>query len=258
VVLARVLVIVLAIAPALIAQPAAGGPPRPRETVFSLIVQGGWLMIPIGLCSLIVATLANERAVSLRRRRVGSPEMLEEIYRALPSRARRTREAVEAAGAVCEGSGTIVGDVLRAGVEKIHRDEAHAQTVLEEATAKEAHFLKRRLRPFSIVASLAPLLGLLGTIFGMIVCFEQAAGTEAASRADTLARGIYMALVTTAAGLCVAIPALVVYHYFQGRADRIVDTLEEAATEMLEHYYGAPAARSIKPARVPEEVGGET
>jgi len=214
------------------------------ETVFSLILHGGWLMIPIGLCSVIVLTIAIERAASLRKLRVGSAELLEDIYTALPSRARIRKDSVVAATVICEESKTIVGKVLGVAVQKIHRDETHAQTFLEEAAAKEAHLLKRRLRPFSIVASLAPLLGLLGTIFGMIVCFEQAADAEAASRADTLAKGIYKALVTTAAGISVAIPALVIYHYFQGRVDRIVDTLDETATAFLDHYYGGLAVRS--------------
>jgi biopolymer transport protein ExbB len=213
------------------------------ETVFSLILHGGWLMIPIGLCSIIVLTLAIERAVSLKKLRVGSAKILEDIYSALPSRSQLRKDSIASAAAVCEDSNTIVGNILLVAVRKIHRDEAHAQTFLEEAAAKETHFLKRRLRPFSIVASLAPLMGLLGTIFGMIVCFEQAADADAAARADTLAKGIYKALVTTAAGISVAIPALVSYHYFQGRVDRIVDTFDETATAFLDHYYGDGAVR---------------
>ncbi len=224
-------------APAVQAAPPAA--PRPRETVFSLTVKGGWLMIPIGLCSIFVLTVAIERAISLRRSRVGASAILERIFDDLPPRGRITRDDVAAAIALCDADDSVLGRVLRSGVEKMHRDEVHVQEFLREAAAKELHVLKRKLRPFSISASLAPLLGLLGTIFGMITCFENATAVETAARADSLARGIYEALVTTAAGLCVAIPAMALYYYFYGRVDRIADLVEETATELLDHYYGA-------------------
>lgn len=217
-----------------------------RETVLSLAVKGGWLMIPIGIASVVVLTWTIERLVSLRSSRVFSPGLLEKVFEVLPARGQAVREDVAKAARLCDEEGTLVARVVRTGVEKIHRDETHAQAFLEESVAKEVHLLKRSLRVFEICASVAPLLGLLGTIFGMISCFERAAVADTASRADTLASGIYMALVTTAAGLCVAIPALLVHHYFLGRADRIQDALEGAATEFLDRYYGSPAAVRIR------------
>lgn len=215
----------------------------PRETVFTLMVKGGWLMIPIGLCSVIVVTWTLERLISLRRARVSAPGLLEEVFETLPRREKADPEDAGAAAGVCDASDTVVGRVLRVGVEKSDRDESHAQTFLEEAAAKEVHVVRRSLRPFEICAAVAPLLGLLGTIFGMIRCFEKTTLADTASRAETLATGIYQALVTTAAGLCVAIPALVIHHYFLGRLDRIQDLVEETASEFLDHYYGTGSAR---------------
>lgn len=231
-----------------------------RETVFSLAVKGGWLMIPIGVASVVVLTWTIERLVSLRGSRVFSPGLLDRVFDALPARGQAVREDIAKAARLCDEEGTLVARVVRTGIEKIHRDETHAQAFLEESVAKEVHLLRRSLRVFEICASVAPLLGLLGTVFGMISCFERAAVADTASRADTLASGIYMALVTTAAGLCVAIPALLVHHYFLGRTDRIQDALEEAATEFLDRYYGSPAAIRLRRdlARAPSVPGDRT
>jgi biopolymer transport protein ExbB len=236
---------------------------RPRETIFSLLLKGRWIMIPMAVCSLVLVTFAIERAISLRRARVGSMDILEAVLAALPSRARATREQAAHALEACDASNSLVGRVLRAGVEKIHRDEAHAEQALEEAAAREAHLLKRKCRPFNVIAALAPLLGLLGTISGMITCFEQATIADTASRVATLTRGIYEALVATATGLTIAIIALILYYYYLGKADRAVDRIDEAATRFLDHHYGLPmaarprsqAAAQAHPPHHPVEAG---
>jgi biopolymer transport protein ExbB len=213
-------------------------------------------MIPIGMCSVVVLTWTIERLISLRKARVYSPELLSEMFELVPSRSRATKEHVKEATAHCESQETIVARVVQAGVEKLHRDESHAQTFLEEAATKEVHLLNRRLRPFEVCVAVAPLLGLLGTVLGMISCFEKASLADTASRADTLASGIYVALVTTAAGLCVAIPALLIHHYFLGRVDKVQDAVEEAASEFLDHYYGtATMVRVRKTASVQRDEG---
>lgn len=228
------------------AVPAAAPPPGLRgeeETVFSLLVRGGWLMVPIGICSIVVLTVAIERAISLRRRRTNPPGLLETVFDSLPSTARDLRRQREVAQNI-DAAPSVLGSILRAGILKVHRGPAHTETFLNEAASKQVHLLKRRLRPFYVIGSLAPLLGLLGTVYGMITCFENAASADAASRAESLAKGIYGALVTTAAGLTVAIPSIVLYHYFQGRVDRLVDEFEESVNDFLEHYFedGAVAA----------------
>jgi biopolymer transport protein ExbB len=215
---------------------------KPRETILSLIVKGRWIMIPLGICSIILVTFAIERALSLRQGPVGRPELIDEVFERLPPRGRATREHIAAALAACDESRSIIGRVLHAGVEKVHRDEAHAQAHVEEAAAREAHVLKRKLRPFQVIFGLGPLLGLLGTISGMITCFENATAADASARVATLTRGIYEALVATATGLFVAIIALIIYHWFQGRVDRVIDRIDEAGSRFLEHYYGVPAS----------------
>jgi len=225
--------------------PADTADAQPRETLLSLIAKGRWIMVPLGICSMIVIALAIERAISLRKKRIGSPEILDRIFHELPARARATREQVARAIAICNASESIIGKVLRAGVEKIHRDEAHAMEALEEAGARQMHILRRKVRPLSVISALGPLLGLLGTISGMITCFERATAANTSSRVGTLTQGIYEALVATATGLLVAIVALILYHFFLGKVDAIGDRIDETASGLVDHYYGVPL--TVKP-----------
>ena len=213
---------------------------EPRETIFTLIVKGGWIMVPIGLCSVLVATVAIERVISMRTSRAGTPGLVDEIVALVPTRGDVAGGKRDEALALCRRAG-VVDRVIRAGVEKLHREEGPVVEALEEAAGREAHKLRRKLRPLAMVAALSPLLGLLGTIYGMITCFENAVAADTASRAATLASGIYVALVSTAAGMSVAIPAMLLNFYFQGRVDRITDHVDESATNLVDHYYGVPA-----------------
>ncbi len=230
------------------------------ETLYSLLMKGGWLMVPILLASLVALTVTIERSISLRRRRTVPPRLLERVFHSLPRHDPSIDDREEAA-AFLASTNSILGNVLRAGVLRLHRGEKVTEKHLEEALAKEIHLLKRRLRPLSVVASVAPLLGLLGTIYGMIQCFSDAGAADSSARTETLANGIYAALVTTASGLTVAIPAMLLYHWFLGRVERVADLVEDAAMELLEHFHGddngmiepatknAEAIRAGEPAR---------
>ncbi len=210
-------------------------------TVFDLIVSGGPLMYPIFLCSLVVATIAIERWISLRRSRIGGIELVDRVVDELgfdDGFATDTTAAQE----VCRESNTTVGRMLRQGLRRLRRGEAEVETTLEEFGARELDLLKRRLRAFSVVATLAPLLGLLGTVFGLIICFGEASEAGTAERAQRLADGIYHALVTTAAGLTVAIPSMLLHHVFQGRVDRVMDELDAAASHFLDRCFDDDSA----------------
>jgi biopolymer transport protein ExbB len=232
------------------APPAAPSPAAaPRKNLYTLLVEdGGILMYPLFVCSLVVLTVGIERTISLRRRRTAPPGLLDAVFAALPAES-SPRSAREEALGILAASRSTLGRLLALGVEKLPRGFHLCESHLEEELQKEAHRLKRTLRPFAIMAQVAPLLGLLGTIYGMIVCFEETVAAESASRAETLASGIYQALITTAAGLTIAIPALAFYHYFLGRADRLVDQLEAAATAFLERYFEEAPAVEISPRR---------
>jgi len=219
-----------------IAEEAAATSESDQETMFSLILKGGWLMWPIAICSLVALTVAFERLFAMSKARTIPTGILEEVFRQVPSR-RAGRGERQTCTEMLTRDGSTLARVLRVGVLKLDRDARRVEAHLTEAVSKELHLLRRSLRPFSIVSSIAPLLGLLGTIYGMIECFSEAHAAESAQRTQVLAEGIYGALVTTATGLTVAIPALLLYHYFLGRVDRTVDQLEEGATELLDHYW---------------------
>jgi biopolymer transport protein ExbB len=117
-------------------------------------------------------------------------------------------------------------------IPKIPQGQERLQQALEEAGAREVDKMKRSLKPLSMIATIAPLLGLLGTVYGMIGAFH-AASNAGVGKSDMLAQGIYEALVTTAAGLTLAIPVLIIYQVLNNRVDSMVDNLDESADEFM-------------------------
>ena len=201
-----------------------------RESLFGLIVKGGWVMIPIGICSIIAVAIAVERGISLRVQNVIPPDFLGGLIEAFG----RTNEDVEAGIKYCEERPCPVSNIFRAGISRLKMGGAAMEKAIEDAGAREVYKLKRSLRPLSVIATVAPLLGLLGTVYGMISAFG-AASQQGVGKGDALAVGIYEALVTTAAGLTLAIPVLIVYQMFCSRVDLLVDDIDDQALELLEH-----------------------
>jgi len=200
------------------------------ETVFELIVAGGPVMVPIGLCSLLALGIAFERLFRLRRDSIAPPDFLDRLKGALGN---MDAPNVQAGMDFCHKEKTTIAEIFRAGIARIHQGPAAIEKGIEDAGARAVHKMKRSLRPLSSIANLATLLGLLGTVYGLINAF-QASTQESVGKADMLAAGIYVALVTTASGLTVAIPTLVVYLWFCGRVDKLVDSIDEQAIEFVE------------------------
>ena len=200
------------------------------ETVFELIWAGGPVMIPIGICSLLALGIAFERLLRLRRNHIAPPEFVEQLKDALGS---MEKPNIQAAVDFCHGQKTTIAEVFRAGIARLHQGPAAIEKGIEDAGARAVHKMKRSLRPLSSIANLATLLGLLGTVYGLINAF-QASTQESVGKADMLAAGIYVALVTTASGLTVGIPTLVVYLWFCSRVDKLVDSIDEQAIEFVE------------------------
>src|SRR5688572_39336 len=206
-------------------------PPQSRETLWSLAMKGGVVMYPLGLCSLLALGISIERAISLRRRKI----IPDGFLAGLKAKLRGGSDDVAAAIAYCEKSDTPAGNIFKSGLVSLGRGEAFVEKGIEDAGAREADKLKRSLRGLAMIITISPLLGLLGTVYGMITAFETS--TQVGSgKADLLARGIYEALVTTAAGLTIAIPALVVYHFLSSRIDARIDEFEDMGLELIEHF----------------------
>lgn len=203
------------------AQVQSGAAAAQKETLFTLIKKGGPVMIPLGLASILALAIAFERLISLRRDRVIPPGFFDKV--------RSLWEADQTGGqaiAFCDEKGGPMGRILRSGLMNLARGEDAVEKAVEEAGSNEIDKLKRSIRALSYIASLSPLLGLLGTVYGLIGAFQVAAA-GGMGKADLLAKGIYEALVTTAAGLTIAIPVLVAYQYLGHRVDALVDEMDD-------------------------------
>lgn len=229
------------------------------QTLWELFLAGGFLMWPIVAMSVVVVAFGIERAWALRRSRF-VPRPLAAALATLssdgpfdPRRVYRT----------CAAHPSVLADVMKGMLEKIGRPLPEIEHAVEATKEREASQLYANIRPISLAVSVTPLLGLLGTVQGMILAFYTTANLEAgADRATELAQGIYVALITTFAGLCVAIPASILAHFLEGRilaGFRRVDTIVAGVLPQLERYenkgratpaqLGAePSASAAKPA----------
>jgi len=203
------------------------GAPAPKvDSLFDLMRAGGPLMIPIALCSVAALAFAVERWLRLQPALLGSTKLGQSIAEA-------TRSGGAAAGlAACDPRKRPLERILAAGLERAHMAFADREKVVEDVAQAEVRLLGRNLRPLFLVWLIAPLLGLLGTVWGMIEAFSNIALTSGIGKPEQLARGIYVALTTTAAGLAVAIPTIVFYWLLQGRIERFVATAEGAYREV--------------------------
>ena len=201
-------------------------PDAPLDSLYDIVVSGGVLMWPIGLCSVIALAFIVERAIRLRDRELGSTSYGRTILDALA--AGGPARALEA----CEREPLALGRILHAGLQRAGRPLLEREKAVEYAGARELQRLNSRLRPLAIVSVMAPLLGFLGTVFGMIQAFLTIALEQGLGKPELLAAGISQALVTTAAGLCVAIPAQAAYYWFRSRVERFARRTEDLYQEL--------------------------
>lgn len=229
------------------------------ESVWDFVLKGGVLMIPIGAASLIALTVIIERLLSLRRSNVIPAGFVPGLKKVLDDDNDRA-DALE----YCEKDGSPIANILRAAIRKLGESVELLEKHIQEAGEREIIKLRKYLRLLSVVASIAPLMGLLGTIFGMIKAFQTVAtSAEALGKAELLAKGIYEAMITTAAGLIVAIPALVAYHYFSARIDGLVVEMDRTTVDFIEEYAEAHRERpsgapKLRPAKELDDENGET
>lgn len=196
--------------------------------LFSLLWRGGWVMIPIAIASILALTLTIERFISLRKAKIVPDEFLKEFQSEFESKEIDEKNGLE----FCEKKPSVISNLIRSAIPKIKRGEGPLQGALEDAGAREVDRMKRSLKPLSMIATISPLLGLLGTVYGMIGAFQAASGAGL-GKSDVLAQGIYEALVTTAAGLTLAIPVLIIYMALNQKIDSMVDVLDDRADEFL-------------------------
>ena len=208
--------------------------------MLSIIQAAGWPIWPLILCSVIALTLVMERLSSLRTQRVAPPRLLDEVISV-------TRAHLPTADVVNKLAGSsVLGNVLATGLRAVIADPRISEDALrdsfESAGRAALHRLERYLNTLGTIAAAAPLLGLLGTVIGMIEIFGSQAPTGAGNPA-LLAHGISVALYNTAFGLMVAIPSLMFYRYFRGRVDAYALDMEQSAERMVPHLMRLAAPR---------------
>lgn len=190
--------------------------------MLELVQAGGWLMLPIILSSIIAAGIVAERLWFLQRDRVIPPTLVAQVRQRIAS------DQLDGTFIDAVRRSSPLGRVLAAGLASREEPREVVKENIEDTGRHVVHELGRYLNSLGTIASIAPLLGLLGTVFGMIQVF--AAITEyGVGNPTVLAGGISQALITTAAGLSVAIPALVAYRYLRGRVEELVVYMEQEA-----------------------------
>ena len=202
--------------------------PQGYNTAYELISKGGVIMWPIFVCSILALAIAIERFYSLRRTATAAREFMDQIRAAL--RQNRIQEAVQ----TCDETNAPIARIVKAGLLKHNRSKEDIREAIEDAGHLEIPRLERHLAGLATCASVAPLLGLLGTVQGMIKCFATIENKQGLVNPSDLAEGIGNALITTFAGLIVAIPTLVAYNYFVSRVENLVVEMEISSSEVVD------------------------
>ena len=199
--------------------------------MFELIRSGGWVMWPIILCSIAALAITGERLWSLQKKYVTPSNLLAQAQQWL------ARGELDEARVNLLRESSPLGRILAAGL--INRD--HERVIIKEAIEDAGRHvtpeLERYLRPLGTIAGVSPFLGLLGTVLGMIQMFS-GIGSQGVGDPSIVAGGIAQALITTAAGLTVAIPSLMFYRYFSGRVDALLLDMEQEALKLVEILHG--------------------
>ncbi|MDH4557587.1 MotA/TolQ/ExbB proton channel family protein [Pseudomonas sp. BN417] len=199
--------------------------------MWELVKAGGWMMLPIILCSIAATAIVAERLWTLRISRVSPPHLLGQVWRQIKDKQLNGQKLKELRAS------SPLGEVLAAGLANSKHGREIMKECIEEAASRVIHELERYLNALGTIAAMAPLLGLLGTVFGMIDIFGGFMENGMAN-APVLAGGIAKALVTTAAGLIVAIPAVFFHRYLLRRVDELVVAMEQEAIKLVEVVQG--------------------
>jgi biopolymer transport protein ExbB len=198
-------------------------------TLWQAMWATGPLIIPILICSFVLLCVVFERLMSLRRSRVVPKLFVERFLLQISEGAVDRQGAFE----LCEDNPSLIAGVFAAAVRKWGKPAVEVEQAVLDEGERAANSMRRFLRVINCVSTVCPLFGLLGTVSGMIQSFNEIAGSSAMGKPELLAGGIGTALMSTAAGLCVAIPALILYLYFVGRVDGLVMEIDRQGQQLV-------------------------
>ncbi len=195
--------------------------------MYEIIKSGGWLMWPILLCSILATAIVIERLWALHSNKVAPDDLLPQVQRLI------SENTLDDYKLLVIRNSSPLGEVLAVGLDNRHKHRLVVKEAIEEAGRHVVHELERYLNTLGTIATITPLLGLLGTVIGMIKIFA-AITPRGISDPTILANGISVALITTAAGLTVGIPSLAFYRYLRGRVNELTVTMEQEAMKLVE------------------------
>lgn len=214
--------------------------------LFLLLWESRWWMLPILLMSFIAVAASVERFIGLRRNRLLPKPLVDELGRlGSASGGFEPREAFRA----CQRYPSAAANVIKAMLVKVGRPHSEVEHTVQEASEREAQRQYNNVRWLNLAAGVCPLMGLMGTVWGMIQAFHETTRMlPGQNKAEALAQGIYLALVTTLGGLAVAIPATILSHYFEGRIVNLFHEIDELLFNLMPHVeryegrvrFGAP------------------
>ena len=204
-------------------------------TIGRMLAAGGWAMWPLGLCSLFGIGLAIYNAIVIRPSRMLKPELVDQIKLAVADL------DIERARMLCVSNPAPVTNIIQAGLDRIKSGELHLLSIekgMEEYSLQEVAGHLQPINYLSVIATISPMIGLLGTVSGMIKAF-QAMALGGMGRPELLADNISEALITTATGLIIGIPVMVAYFYFRNRFTAIVAAINRSCGDILESLHVA-------------------
>ena len=199
-------------------------------SMIQIIVKGGVMMIPLALCSIIALAILIERLISLRKIRINAGTFVLQVKNLL------LRKQIKEALTLCKETPGPISGITRAGLMKHDRPREEIKDAIEGAAKTEVYHLERYLGVLGTIAAIAPLIGFLGTVTGMIKAFMKVQALEGNVDASVLAGGIWEALITTAAGLSVGIPALIFYNWLLSKVERHVFEMQESSNELMDVF----------------------
>jgi biopolymer transport protein ExbB len=229
----------------ILTQPAPAQAPAVESlTLLDVLTRGGWVMLPIALLSVLAIYLFVERLLVLKRARTDPQRFMQHVGTYV--------RGGDIGGAVgyCQAHDTPIARILQRGLERLGRPISEIQDAVQAAGRHETYDLEKRTDLLASIAAIAPMLGFLGTVIGMIRAFQQVQVLEGAANPAALASGIWEALVTTAFGLAVGIIALFAYNFLHNRIARAVNGMERAATEFIDLLQSPAESRERRRATV--------
>lgn len=208
--------------------------------MFELVKQGGWLMLPIIFCSVVALAITIERLIALNPNKIAPNNLLAEVWTWIKN------SQIDSEKLKTLKQTSPLGQILAAGISNSRNGREVMKESIEEAAAQVVHQMQHYLSTLGTIAAVTPLLGLLGTVIGMIKVFSEIM-VQGTGNASVLAGGISEALITTASGLAVAIPALIMHRFFERRIQSIVVTLEREAIKLVDALHADRRVKSREP-----------